>query len=345
MSESVAVVIPTHNRSDLLRITLKNVLCQEGVDLQVAVIDDGSSDDTPEVLAKFSRDSRFVLRRLEPGSGACKARNLGVSLTDAPFVCYLDADDLLHPEKLARQVQVLANAPETDLAVCQMAHFEVDPNESTVLWNTFEGPEPRLRFLGHDPVWGMHAPLWRRQTLERIGGLDESLPMAQDFEFHTRALLRGCRAYLVPELLTFCRRHSGPAISTSKSIKRVETLLAVFDGFRSCANEEPERGILLGDYLWLANFCSIRQEGSLMLQAIGRARSMIAAPSWQFKTFVALSHLALKTRRHRFYAMARDMATHMGTELKRREDWFNRHRIADEPGIEVFPMPGSCWQP
>jgi glycosyltransferase involved in cell wall biosynthesis len=344
MSESVAVVIPTHNRSDLLRVTLKNVLCQEGVDLQIAVVDDGSTDDTPEILASFRSDSRFVLHRLDPAGGACKARNLGVSLTDAPYVCYLDSDDLLHPEKLARQVGVLKRNADIDLAVCQMAHFEVDPNEATLLWNTFAGAEPRLRFLGHDPVWGMHAPLWRRAALDRIGGLDETLPMAQDFEFHLRALLMGCRAHLSPELLTYCRRHAGPTIGSAKNIKRIETLLNVFDSVAEHATEEPERSILLGDYLWLANYSSIRKEGGAMLRAMKRAQQIQGATTWQFTTFSALSHLALKTRRHRFYAMARDLAGRMGVDLGSREDWFLRHTIADEPGIEVFPMPGSCWQ-
>jgi hypothetical protein len=168
--------------------------------------------------------------------------------------------------------------------------------------------------------------------------------MAQDYEFHTRALLMGCRAHLSPELLTYCRRHGGPTIGSAKNIKRIETLLNVFDSVAEHATEEPERSIHLGDYLWLANYSSIRKEGGAMLRAMKRAQQIEGATTWQFTTFSALSHLALKTRRHRFYAMARDLARRMGADLSSREDWFLRHKIADEPGIEVFPMPSSCWQ-
>lgn len=344
MNPKVAVVIPTHNRSDLLRITLRNVLCQEGVDLQIAVVDDGSTDDTPEVLAKFARDDRFVVARQEPAAGACKARNRGFTMTDAPYVCYLDADDLLHPTKLARQVERLSQRAEADATVCQMAHFEKDPNEATTLWNTFSGATPKLRFLGHDPVWGMHAPLWRRASIERIGALDESLPMAQDYEFHARALLKGISVDLDPRLLSYCRRHSGPAISTSKSIRRLETLLLVFDGFLPRLSDPEERKVLLGNYLWLANYASIRGEGKLMREAFERAEGLLGSRQWPFVKFCALSHLALRTRRHRFYAIAREVAGIFDGPLAAREDWFNRHQIADEPGIKVFPMPGPCWQ-
>lgn len=346
MSASVAVLIPTHNRSELLQITLDNVLCQEGVDLQIAVIDDGGNDETESVM-RNRKDSRLVFERFPQPRGAPAARNRAQELTDAEYICYLDSDDLLHPEKLVRQVNRLAEDPTLDLVVCQMANFDEDPNGAEFLWNTFAKPDFAMRFLGHDPPWGVHAPLWRRSAIERIGGFKVGLPVAQDFEFHTRAMLLGCKAAVFPDLLTYARKHTGPSISSTTRVTRLQTLLAVFDDLYGLVEQPNEKAkqVMIGNYLWLANQSAIQKQADLMSAALGRARDLVGGWNPTLRRFGLLTRAALLTGRHRFHVMAGATAEKMGHRLEDHQSWYMTFRIDDEPGIVRYEMPSSCWRP
>lgn len=338
----VAVIIPTHNRSDLLAITLHNVRCQSHTDLDVIVVDDASTDDTPEVLARTVRDdSRFRSVKFETSRGACAARNTGLSMTSADYVCLLDADDLIHPDKLAIQVAELEADRSLDATVCQMAHFEHDPNEGKLLWNTFAGAEPRRRFLGHDPAWGIHAPLWRREILQNLGGLDESLPVAQDYELHLRALLKGVRFGMRPQLLSFCRRHRGPAISTSKALPRLKTLANIF---RQCEPDlhSEETNVVAANFIWLARQGAIMGDPDLVDASISEARRFGLHPP---ASFGFLCRLSARTGRHRFMNMALRWADSNNIDWRSREGWYLVHRVDDEPNLERFDVPQNTFTP
>jgi glycosyltransferase involved in cell wall biosynthesis len=340
VDRSVDVIIPCHNRAYLTEITLRNVLLAEDVDLRVYAVNDGSSDETLDMLATFE-DARLHVHHFQKPRGASAARNYGFSQGSAKYVCFLDSDDLLHPQKLSRQVNLLDQQTERDLAVCQMGHFTVNPNECELLWNTFAGPDPKSRFYMHDAVWGMHAPLWRREALEQIAQsrtkpmvLDEGLPMAQDYELHARALGLGLQPILTSELLCFCRQHDGPSIGSSKAIKRYETLLQVFESLVKLSPESKDA--MIGNYWWIAMLAAIQGQTKTMRHAL----SLADGPPFSFKS---LCELACLSRRHRFYAMARAEALAHGHDPGIRDEWYLKHRAEDEPGLKRFTMPEGSF--
>ncbi len=344
MSSSVGVVIPTHNRSELLEITLRNVLGSIGVDLHVIVMDDASTDDTPSILASWAdREPRMRFLRFDQSVGACRARNLGFRELDTEYVCFVDADDLVHPEKFARQVTVLTAQTELDGTVCQMAHFESNPNDATLLWNTFSGDTPRNRFLAHDPVWGMHAPLWRSASFRAWGGFDETLPMAQDYEFHARILAMGAKISLVAELLSFCRQHTGPSIGKSRQIARTRTLYRVFQKLQALAVEPGDQDRMGGDYLWLASLAAQQREREVLRDCLLQASSAGTMRPAARRRFGLFCRLAALSGKYRFVRMARDVATSQGLDLASREAWYMKHRISDEHGLLVLPMPSTSY--
>ena len=106
MNPEVCVVIPTRNRCQILRRTLRTVLCQQDVDLQVVVVDEGSSDGTPEMLRRMDDPRVLVVRHDEP-QGVANARNAGIARCDAPWLAFLDDDDLWAPRKLRAQLDAL----------------------------------------------------------------------------------------------------------------------------------------------------------------------------------------------------------------------------------------------
>src|SRR5262245_40313343 len=104
----VSVIIPTHNRRDLVCEAVGSVLAQREVNPEVIVVDDGSTDDTRTALAVFGERIRYVL---QPQCGVAAARNRGVQLAGGTWLAFLDSDDLWRPRKLARQLAYHARQP------------------------------------------------------------------------------------------------------------------------------------------------------------------------------------------------------------------------------------------
>lgn len=338
-----AVVIPVHNRADLLEATLWNVCLQDEKDLEIIVVDDHSTEDVESVVTAQA-DPRIRFIRSEE-KGASAARNLGLSQASAPFLVFLDSDDLLHPSMISRLGRVLDDNPAASLAVGQMATFKGDPMSAEFLWNTFDPTRfpgkqktPTERFLAHEPVWGIHGPLWRREALVSLGGLDASLPLAQDFELHARALARGHLAILVPALLSYARTHESISIGSDSKLARQRILLEVFEALE---REDPgHRAIFQGNYLWIAAFAA--DAGIVDLAHLALIRANVGG--WNgFRFRMALRGRVI-TGRHAFHVMMHSIAKQMGHDLDSRVDWRFGHRIADEPGLDWPPMPPEAWQ-
>ena len=110
MPPPVSVVVPTYNSPALLRATLDSVFAQTFADFELVVIDDGSTDDTPAMLASIADPRLRVVRQANAGIG--HARNRGIDESRGTYVALLDHDDLWHPEKLATQVAFLREHPD-----------------------------------------------------------------------------------------------------------------------------------------------------------------------------------------------------------------------------------------
>ena len=115
----VDVIIPVRNRPRLIQTCLDSVRAQTLQPSAVIVVDDGSTDETPAVLAEYASGwSRLHVIRSEHG-GAAQARNIGVAACQAPFVAFLDSDDVWHPEKLERQMPC---SPGAQMSAWCIAH-------------------------------------------------------------------------------------------------------------------------------------------------------------------------------------------------------------------------------
>jgi glycosyltransferase involved in cell wall biosynthesis len=117
----VSIIIPAYNAARFLPATLDSVLASTWRDFEVVVIDDGSTDDTANVMQRYDAPVR-LLRQANRGMSA--SRNRGISETDSEFVALLDADDLWHPMKLALQLQSLADAPKAGLSFTEFFSWD-----------------------------------------------------------------------------------------------------------------------------------------------------------------------------------------------------------------------------
>ncbi|HEX2292881.1 MAG TPA: glycosyltransferase family 2 protein [Gaiellaceae bacterium] len=186
----MSVVVPTKDRWELLsRHGLRAALLQEGVDVEVVVVDDGSTDETPARLGRFP-DDRVRTVRHERSLGQAAARNAGVGEARAPWVAFLDDDDLWAPGKLRDQLEASERAG-ADFAWSSVA--VVDPTLSVV--EIVEAPpaEGIARTLLERNVLraGSSTVLARTAAVRRSGGLDPRLDELADWDLWIRLALAG----------------------------------------------------------------------------------------------------------------------------------------------------------
>lgn len=203
----VSVVIPTRNRAGLLPRAIRSVLEQTFGDLELLVIDDGSTDDTPAVLASHATvDARVRTCRLERGGGAPAARNVGIVLARGRYVAFLDDDDEWLPEKLERQVQLLDGSPDVGAVLCPYVYEDAQGGERIAGALDVSGRGVRRALF--EGNFGTSCLIARREALAEIGGFDEQLPRLQDLDLFLR-LAPVTRFGFVPVPLVRVRRSGG----------------------------------------------------------------------------------------------------------------------------------------
>jgi glycosyltransferase involved in cell wall biosynthesis len=195
----VSVVIPTRNRADRLPLAISSVLAQEGVELELVVVDDASRDATPEILERLaSADRRVHVVRSVHARGAAATRNAGAAVARAPLLAFNDDDCVWEPTKLKSQLERM-RASEAGVVYCREAiHWP----KSGVSVNGSPDAERRgaVRSLVTANYIGTISPLIDRSLFEQVGGFDESLPALEDWDLWLRLGLLTRFAY-VPEVL------------------------------------------------------------------------------------------------------------------------------------------------
>ena len=202
----VSVVIPAHNRADLLGQTLDSVRAQTLRDWECVVADDGSADDTPRVIADYAaRDERFRAVAGRFGS-ASAARNRGAAAATGTYLSFLDSDDLMEPDKLAWQTAALEADAAATIVYGDTLLFHPGEPAKTSLY-TPGAPRPRS-FEGLLSFSAIYAPTVRAAAFRDAGGFDESLASAEDWDMWLSLARRG-KLLFEPRVALRYRVHAG----------------------------------------------------------------------------------------------------------------------------------------
>jgi GT2 family glycosyltransferase len=205
MMPLVSVVVPSHNRARLLRRTLQSILAQHLRDLEVVVVDDGSTDDTAGVAAAL--DPRVVVHRSQRPEGVSAARNRGIASARGAWVAFCDDDDLWSPEKLARQ---LTAAEEARAGWVYAGDVNVDDTLQVLSGGRPPDPATVMSLL---PRWNPIASggsnvLVRSSVLASAGGFDSTLRRTEDWDLWIRLSRTGPPAWVCAPLVAY-RFHGG----------------------------------------------------------------------------------------------------------------------------------------
>jgi len=230
----ISVVVPTFDRVDVLGRSLDSVLRQTLPPFEVVVVDDGSTDDTESVVAgRAPAPVRYV--RLPQRAGAQAARNRGIEEAAGEWIAFQDSDDEWLPDKLERQVALLA---ECDFDPWTVVHGGATEPTAWLLDNDEDALDALLR----RPATLFPALLASRRALERIGGLDEQVPAYQEWDTSIR-LARFCR-FIRPAEALFVYHVTGPDAISRSSLAEIRGYEYVIEKFR---DEIVERA---GEQAW-----------------------------------------------------------------------------------------------
>ena len=201
----VSVIIPVRNGEAFVADAVESVLAQQDVPAELIVVDDGSTDSTPEVLARFG--GRITLDSSE-GRGVSAARNRGIALAQGELLVFLDADDLLPPHYLARFVEAAAAAPRTEVFHCGWRGIDFDGRvlygqdlPFDLDWDPFHA----LAAAGSPHLLALAV---RRPTATRVGPFDETESLQADWDYWLRLAASGATFQGVPGNVAIIRRRN-----------------------------------------------------------------------------------------------------------------------------------------
>jgi Glycosyl transferase family 2 len=176
---AVSVVVPAYNYARYLDECAKSVLCQRDVDVKLIIVDDGSSDETPQVTAALSVDPRVTVLRNDPNLGHIPSVNRGLTHVESEFVVKLDADDLLAPGALARATALLEARPSVSFVYGRPRHFRgATPRQldmPALSWTLWSGSE----WLARMCRTGVNA-ISQPEVVIRTASLRQVLPIRAD---------------------------------------------------------------------------------------------------------------------------------------------------------------------
>src|SRR5437870_722183 len=240
MSPRVSVIVPTFNRAHVLGESVASLLAERDVDLEVVVVDDGSTDATAALLAGLGdRRVRAVIR---PHAGIAAARNAGIAAARAPYVAFHDSDDLALPGRLSVPLAFLAAYPEVDLVIQngRMLPPEDDPEGREEPWI-----KPSVaRALATRPIGVAEVFRWNlgqlqgmcftRRALDATGPLDPSFTILDDLDLVLRVTLRFRAVFLDVPAFAY-RRHAAGVARDRERIREEAIRLA-----EKLVREHPE---------------------------------------------------------------------------------------------------------
>ncbi|MFD1188895.1 glycosyltransferase family 2 protein, partial [Pontibacter rugosus] len=234
LSNVLIVVVRYFVRAKYIDETLNAVLAQTFKNWECLVIDDGSTDDTHEVVKKhLIKDTRFryIVRDKNRSKGACTCRNIGLELAQGKYIQFLDSDDLISSNKFEEQVRILENTTPDAIATCKWGSFTkstkapiVKPFRPTYFstGNTLELLKVYGKYHTYLPS---HAFLVAKEVINKAGGWNEKLTNNQDGEFFTRVLLKCSKIIFVPSAEVYYRKGADNRVSSLINEDKVKSLI------------------------------------------------------------------------------------------------------------------------
>jgi len=225
----LSVIVPVYEMGRYLPEAIASIEAQGVDDVEIIVVDDGSTDETPQVVATLG--DRVVAIR-QDNAGPAAARNRGLAVARGDLIAFLDADDLWPEGKLELQVGRLDGDPELDAVLGRIQFVALE-----------DGVVPEVEFEDPDAQTATHVHLgsgvYRRRAFDRIGGFDESLRFSEDVDWFMRAREAGLKIAIVADVTLVYRLHGS---NMTRELRPADLrLVSVLKSHSTAAAPKPAR--------------------------------------------------------------------------------------------------------
>jgi len=227
MATKISVIVPTYNRADIISETIGSVLNQTYQNFEIIVVDDGSIDNTREIIVNIN-DPRIKYIYQE-NAGPSAARNNGIKNAQGEYVAFLDSDDIWLPEKLEKQVNIINDNPDIGMVSCWAEGVSHDLKQ--VLYrkaSKINCQKDFIRGMLFDPdntINGTPTFVIKKEYFDKVGYFPENMKLLEDWDMWFRAALES-EYCCINEVLAKFRTHS--SLSTSININEAEDLYLTF---------------------------------------------------------------------------------------------------------------------
>ena len=213
---NVSIIIPNYNRVALVKETLDNMLLQTCLKKEIIVVDDGSTDESVEVLKRYGNRIKLIVQENQ-GVGA--ARNKGLQHAEGTFIQFMDSDDLAGPKKIENQIKTL-EANNADIVYGPWAKVEIKDRTLISREKVIQQkplPPSRSPVEWHVSQWSMvlQSCLFRKSILDKAGNFRTDWKVAEDQDLFARCLLAGGKLVHANNSITFYRLHESEKLTTT----------------------------------------------------------------------------------------------------------------------------------
>jgi len=236
MAPAVSVIIPTYNRAHLVGRAIRSVLNQTYQDFEIIVVDDGSTDNTEEVVKSFN-DPRIRYIRHEKNRGGSAARNTGIRAARGEYIAFLDSDDEWLPTKLEKQIELLETAPA--IGAVYSGYVVIQEGRPLELYRPKRAGNLYPDLLIYNFTGPCSTYVIRRECLKAVGYFDVNLPSHQDYDLWIRISKRYSIGY-VPDILVRWHRHFGESIG-GNVVSQLEGLQRLIEKYKEETASQPWR--------------------------------------------------------------------------------------------------------
>ncbi len=222
MNPLVTCIIPAFDREEYIAEAVDSVLNQSYGNIEIIVVDDGSTDNTPGILSSYNGKIKILRQQ---NSGASAARNMGISKASGDFISFLDSDDLWEKNKIALQMECFQNNPEIDVCLC-----------NTKIFSEKEIINLDRKYIIATP-YHLCSILIRKDALDKVGYFRTDLKFGEDTDFFLRINKMGIPLKILQDKLVSIRIHKNNLTGNFKVRDREE----VFSGIKNALDKKRNK--------------------------------------------------------------------------------------------------------
>lgn len=262
----VSVIIPCYNYGHLIAETIESLQQQTYPDIEIIVINDGSKDNTEEIVKSISQKDSRVQCYSFPNTGLGSSRNRGLEIAKGNYIQFLDADDLLEKRKFEWQVKFFEENPGVDIVYGSVRYFTEEPYNPADRKLTYWGPDkewmPKLTGNGHSFMpqvfkgnfSHLSSPLFKRAIVEKVGLFDNEISAVADYHFLLRCVMADAffLYHDTPETYSLVRWHpdnmsKDPSYMRKEEIRMREKLVPLLQEYTEAFqnNKDAIKGLAL----------------------------------------------------------------------------------------------------